>query len=142
MKTGGQVRNQESKLNENESNREKLQNRKKIFYVDFAKIENEAQTNFEREVAKRIASEPSPYDVLVVEERKEILSEAIERAPLSDQERVVMNLILDGYRHVEIEEEMGLRGNAVSSYRKRAMEKLKKYLISKYGDETDEILRF
>ncbi len=97
--------------------------------VDFQKIENDPKTDLHQEILKKVATQPSPVEVLIENEQKEMARRAISRAGLSKRERECVRLTLQGLSNLEIAEELNISDSAiVRMHIRRAATKLKKYV--------------
>ena len=96
--------------------------------MDFQKIEDHPQTDLHFEVLDKIAQEPSPYDLLVREEKFTLFQEALTRLrSLSDLERMCIKLTMSGERLCEIAERLKIGEHAAQSYLSRGIAKVRAY---------------
>lgn len=97
--------------------------------VDFQKIEDHPKTDLHFEILEKLATQPSPADILIEHEQREIVRGALKNSKLSNRERECARLTIQGLSNLEIAEELGISNSAVvRMHVRRATSKLKTFL--------------
>ncbi len=104
--------------------------------VDYQRIEEAPLGKLQHEIQKKLAVIPSASDLLIREEQRALLRDALQYAGLAESEKRCIQMTMEGFRQMEIVRELKIGENTVRCYLRRAILKIKEY--AKRRDSQEE----